>query len=110
MTTKSLLLTGALALASLTIANAKTYELIFSGPTQAGNVQMTAGEYKLKLDGSNAIFTNLETSKSYTIPVKVGHTQKKYDVTQTETTKAGSVESIKAIDLAGSDTQLQFSE
>ena len=68
MTTKSLLFIGTLALAS--IASAKSYDIVLSAPAKAGAVQLSAGEYSLKVQGSNAVFTNVDTGKSFTAPVK----------------------------------------
>ena len=53
MTTKSLLLVATLALAG--IASAKSYNITLSAPMKAGSVQLPAGEYSLKVQGSNAI-------------------------------------------------------
>ena len=64
MTTKSLLLIATLALAG--IANAKSYTITLSSPTKAGSVRLAAGEYSLKVQDSNAIFTNVQNGKTFT--------------------------------------------
>src|SRR5580704_6852308 len=79
MTTKSLLLIATLALAG--IANAKSYDIILSAPTKAGSVQLATGEYSLKVQGGNAIFTNVQTGKSFTTAVKVEDAGMKFGVT-----------------------------
>ena len=58
MTKRSLLLLGVLAMVTLPIASAKSYDIAFSGPTMVGNTQLPAGEYTLKVEGSNAVITN----------------------------------------------------
>jgi hypothetical protein len=68
MKTKSLLLIATLALAGM--ANAKSYTITLSAPATAGNVKMAAGEYSLKLQDNNAIFTNAQNGKTFTIAVK----------------------------------------
>ncbi|HTS32279.1 MAG TPA: hypothetical protein VMH81_40700 [Bryobacteraceae bacterium] len=110
MKLRSMLLTGALAFASLSIANAKSYHITLDESAQAGAVQLAAGEYKVKVDGSNAIFTNIDTGKSTSAPVKVENTGKKHDTTAVDTTKASGTNKLQAIELGGSDETLQFGE
>jgi len=105
---KKFMVVAAMALASLTVVSAKTYEIILSGPTKAGNVTLKAGQYKLKVDGSNAIFTDVNSSKSFTTPVKVENGDKKFDDTRVQSTKDGSTDKIEEIDLGGSKTKLGF--
>jgi hypothetical protein len=105
---KKFLVVAGLALSSLTILSAKTYEIVLSSPTKAGSVQLKPGQYKLKVDGSNATFTDLNTSKSYTTPVKVENGDKKFDDTRVQSTKDGDSEKINEIDLGGSKTKLGF--
>lgn len=99
---------AALAISSLTVVSAKTYEIILSGPTKAGNVTLKPGQYKLKVDGSNATFTEVNSSKSYTTPVKVETGDKKFDDTRVQSTKDGNTDKIEEIDLGGSKTKLGF--
>src|SRR5215475_494902 len=105
---KKILVVAALALSSLTIVSAKSYEIILSGPTKAGSLELKAGQYRLKVDGGNAIFTDINSAKSFTTPVKVETTEKKYDDTRVQTSKDGSVDKIEEIDLGGSKTKLGF--
>jgi hypothetical protein len=107
---KSLLMTGALALASLSIASAKTYHITLDEPTAAGTVQLAAGAYKVKVDGANAVFTNEDTGKSISAAVKVENTGKKHDVTAVNTTNATGTLKLQAIELGGSDETLEFGE
>ena len=108
MTTKSLLLIGTLALAS--IASAKSYDIILSSPAKAGNLQLGAGEYSLKVKGNTAVFTNVETGKSFTAAVKVQEGSKKFENTAVDTTTANGTDEIKSIELGGSNTQLELGE
>src|SRR5690349_8520770 len=105
---KRFLVVAAMAIASLTVVSAKTYEIVLSGPTKAGSVQLKAGQYKLKVEGANAVFTDVNSSKSFTTPVKVQNTDKKFDDTKVQTTKDGNVDRIDEIDLGGSKTKLGF--
>jgi hypothetical protein len=108
MTMKSILMVGVLALSTLSLASAKSYEITLSSPSKVGAMQLPAGSYKLQIDGSKATFTNLNTDKRVTADVKVDTVEKKYDVTAIDSTKSGDVEQINAIELGGSKTKLEF--
>lgn len=109
MTKQSLLFIGALALSTVAFAAPKSYSILLLTPTQAGNTQLAAGEYRVQVQGSNAVFTNRDNNHSFVAPVKVATTQK-HEVTAVETkTDAGSAH-ITAIDLGGSSETLQFGE
>jgi hypothetical protein len=109
MISKSLLLIGTLALAG--IANAKSYtNMIISTPTKAGSHQMAAGEYSLKVMGSIAIFTNVDTGKKFIAVVKVEDAGKKFDATEVDCTNENGMDQITSIDLGGSSTKLELGE
>jgi hypothetical protein len=99
---------AALAIASLTVVSAKTYQITLSSPTKAGSIQLKAGQYKLTVNGSNAIFTEVDSSKSFTTPVKVENVDTKFDDTRVQSTKEGDTDKIEEIDLGGSKTKLGF--
>jgi hypothetical protein len=105
---RKLFTVGILAVCSLTIASAKTYELTLSGVTKVGSVQLKPGQYTLKVTGTNAVFTEVETAKSFTTPVKVENTDKKFDTTQVNANKEGGTDVVKDIELGGSKTKLDF--
>jgi hypothetical protein len=108
MTKRSLLLLGVLAMSILSIASAKSYTVAFTSPVIVGNAQLPAGEYTLKVDGSNAVFTNVDSNKSVATPVKIENADKKFDVTSVETTQQGNASHIHGIQLGGSTTKLDF--
>jgi hypothetical protein len=110
MNTKSLLIAGALTLASFGIASAKSYDVIFSNPTMVGNTELKAGQYKLKVQGGQAVFTGAEDSKSVSVPVKIENNNSKFDETRVETTKQNGMDSIQVINLGGSATKLEFGQ
>src|SRR5260370_22366123 len=110
MNTKSLLLVGVLALSSLSIANAKSYHFILDTSAQAGTVMLTPGEYKVKVEGANAVFTNVRTDKAFTTPVKVDMAGKKHDATAVEIGVQNGSERIQSIELGGSRETLEFGE
>jgi len=108
MTAKSLLILGALGIASLGIASAKSYDITLSQPAMAGNTELKPGVYKVKVEGAQAVFTDVQSSKSWTAPVKIENSDKRFDTTRVETTNQGEMDHINAIDLAGSNTKLEF--
>ena len=110
MTIKNLLLTGALAVASLSIASAKSYDIVLANPTKVANLQLKAGEYKVKLEGTNAVFTAVESGKSFTAPAKLQTAAKKFDMTAVDTDKKTDADHISAIELGGTNTKIEFSE
>ena len=105
---KKILAISVIALSSLSIVCAKSYDIVLSNPTKAGNVQLKPGQYKLKIDGSNATFTEVDSSKSFTTTVKVETNQKKFDGTKVQSKKDGDVDRLEEIDLGGSTTKLSF--
>lgn len=110
MTVKSLLITGTLALASLSIASAKSYDIILSSPTKVTNVQLKPGEYKVQVQGSNAIFTDVESGKKFTAPAAMKTADKKFDVTAVDTDKKADADHMQAIELGGTNTKIEFNE
>ena len=105
---KKFLVVAGLALSSLTVVSAKTYDIVLSNPTKVGSVQLKPGQYKLKVDGANAVFTDATSSKSFTTPVKVENGDKKFDDTRVQSTKDAYGDRINEIDLGGSKTKLGF--
>jgi len=108
MNMKSTLIAGVLAIFTISLASAKTYDITLNSAAKVGGSQLAAGEYKLKLDGNKATFINLDSNRQVTADVKVDTADKKYDVTTIGTTKNADVEQINAIELGGSKTKLEF--
>jgi hypothetical protein len=104
---KSLVLGVVLSLSSLCFAGQKSYNVTFSAPATVSGVQLPAGEYKVKVDGANAIFTDSK-SKSVSAPVKVATGAKKFQYTAVDASKDGAVNKINAIEFGGSTTRLEF--
>lgn len=108
MKTKLFLAAGVVALSTLSFASAKTYEITLSSPSKAGSLQLKAGQYKLKVDGTNATFIGVDNAKSATTTVKVVPTDKKFETTVVDADKDGGTAVIKDIELGGSKTKLEF--
>ena len=108
MTKKSLLFVGVLAIFSLPILSAKSYGIGIASPTVVGNAQLPKGQYSLKVEGTNAVFTNLSSHKTFTTPVKIENGDAKYEVTMVETATQDGTQHIVDIQLGGSKTKLEF--
>ncbi len=96
-----------LALCSLGVLSAKSYDIVLSGPAKVGTLQLKPGQYHLKVNGTNAVFTDSKY-KNYTTPVKIEKAGKKFNDTRVQSTKDGDGDRVTQIDLGGSDTQLGF--
>jgi len=110
MTMKSIILTGALALSSIAFAGTKSYDIVLTGPVQAGSTQLKAGTYTVKLAGSFAVLTNTTTAKSFLASVTIENSAQLHERTKVETSKQGNTERIVTIDLGGSNETLDFGE
>ena len=106
----SLVLGVVLSLSSLCFAGQKSYDVIFSAPATVSGVKLAAGEYKVKVDGTNAVFTDAKSFKSVSTPVKVQTSEKKFQFTAVDATKADGVDKVNAIELGGSTTKLEFTK
>jgi hypothetical protein len=110
MTNKLPLLVGTLALSTIALAGPKSYDIVLLEPMKAGNAELVRGEYKVKVEGSTAVFTNTHTRQSLSVPVKVDNADQKFDVTAIDTSKQGNEQQIKSIQLGGSKTKLEFDQ
>jgi hypothetical protein len=110
MNAKSLLIVGAFTFASLGIASAKSYDITLNAPAMAGATELKPGEYKLKVEGSQAVFTDTENAKSVSVPVKVETGDKKFNYTSVESSNQDGMDQIKAIELGGSNTRLALGQ
>jgi hypothetical protein len=99
-----------MALSTLAMAGSKSYDVALSAPTKAGSVQLAPGDYKVKVDGSNAIFTDEHSGASFTVPVKVENAETKFSATTLDTKTQGSTTQIVTIGLGGSKVKLDFGQ
>jgi hypothetical protein len=74
----------------------------------AGATQLKPGEYRVKVEGSQAVFTDAQNTKlSVSVPVTVENSDRKFNSTAVETSNHGGMDNIQAIDLGGSNTRLK---
>jgi hypothetical protein len=106
---KKTLMIGVFALASLASAGGKTYNVTLSKPAKVGSLQLVAGNYELKVDGSNAVFTDAKRH-SFSTAVKVENGAKKFAYTAVDSTESGATELVHSITLGGSATKIEFGD
>jgi hypothetical protein len=110
MTSKLLLPVAALALATVSFASARTYNVVVSAPIKVGPVHLTPGQYRMTVEDADVVFTDLQTHKSVAVPVLIENAAKTYKSTEIDTAKQGGIEQIKVIELGGTNTKLEFGQ
>lgn len=105
---KSLFLAGALSLSAICFAGTKSYDVVLSTPAKVGSTVLAAGQYKLQVQGTNAVFTDTKTRKTFSAPVKVETGAKKHQFTAVDTAPDSGTDKITSIELGGSNTQIDF--
>jgi len=105
---KSLLIFGFVSLSSLALAGTKSYEIVLETPAKAGALQLPAGDYKVKVDGAKAVFTDTRTNKSVSTDIKLKTADRKFSHTAVDSSKDGNTDRIDAIELGGSNTEIDF--
>ena len=106
---KTFVLGVVLSLSSL-FAGQKSFDVVFSSPAKVAGQDLKAGTYKVKVDGNTAVFTDQNTQKTVTAPVKVGTGEKKFKFTAVDANKEGEVSNVNAIEVGGSTTRLEFAK
>ncbi len=109
MQVRSLLFAGALTFASVMLASAKTYDITIPAPVKAGAVELKPGVYKLKIEGSQAVFTDSH-DKSFSVPATVENADRKFGSTLLESASHDGVDTIQAIDLGDSNTRVKLGQ
>jgi len=89
---------------------AQNLDIVLSSPAKAGATELKPGDYKLKVEGSQAVFTDAQNAKSVSVPVKIENSDKKFDNTTVESTNQSGMDNIHAIDLGGSNTRLNLGQ
>lgn len=98
-----------LALVTVPLASAKTYNFTVNDPAQAGQAKLQAGRYKLQLEGSQVV---LKDSKGHQInaAAKVEPAKRKFDQTAIITSKQNGADRIDWIELGGTKDKVVFQQ
>jgi len=94
-------------LAGLPVASAKSFDVTIGEVSVVHNLRLKAGDYRLKLEGSNAIFTDAD-GNSFKTAVNVEQETKKFPDTEVLSTNDAGHERIEEIQLGGTKTKLKF--
>ncbi len=105
---KSVVLGALLSLSTLVFAGTKTVTVVFDQPATVGAVKLNPGEYKVKVDGANAVFTNTSNYKSVSTAVKVENADTKFKQTAVDSTNGAAGQTVQSISIGGTTTKLDF--
>jgi hypothetical protein len=97
-----------LALAGLSFAATKKYDVTFAAPAVLGPMEVESGHYKLTFDGSKVTLVSESTGKSFETTATVQTLGKKFDETTVESKKDGAKILVDEIQLGGTKTALDF--
>ena len=103
---KSFVLGVMLALSTLAFAGQKSFTVVFDKAATVGTVTLTPGEYKVKVDGTNAVFTNSSNFKSVSTAVKVENGEKKFKDTAVDSVTSASGQTVQSISVDRPDGTL----
>ena len=89
-------------------SKAKSYAFTVASDTKVGAVVLTRGEYKVKADGANAIFTKDGSGKTFEAPAKLEPTNENFSRTSLHLIEDGGENRLVSIELKGTQTLLKF--
>jgi hypothetical protein len=96
-----------IALLTISLVSAKTYSFTVSEPAQAGNTQLKAGEYSLKVDGEQVVLTD-NGGHRIDVTAKIEAADQKFDKTAICISSADGAKRIEWIHLGGSKMRVVF--
>jgi hypothetical protein len=96
-----------LALASVSLF-AKSYDLTFHNPAILGSVEVPAGQYQLKFEGSKVTLTNLNNGKKLDAIADVETVDKAFTETTVQSKKVEGKDMVDEIQIGGTKTALNF--
>src|SRR3978361_1577275 len=105
---KTLILVSVLSVFTISMAVAKSLEVSFASPTKVGSVELKAGDYRLNVDGTKAVFTDVSTLKTFKTNVKVENSDTKFNNTRVVTSTEGGSTVVKQIEIGGSKMKAVF--
>jgi hypothetical protein len=96
------------AVAGLSVAGAKSYDVTFTVPAMLGSVEVPAGKYQLKLDGSKVTLTNAISGKHVEADATVQEMPSKFGQTIVQSKRDGGKDMVDEIQLGGTKTAIDF--
>ena len=102
------LLSVGLASAGAATGKARSYQLSLNTAMKVDSQVLAAGDYKLKLEGSNAIFTKQSSKATFTVPAKLEAGNAKFDHTTILVDQDAGQSRITSIELGGGKDLLKL--
>jgi hypothetical protein len=103
------MLSASLINANAATEKARSYEVSLNAATKVGTQVLTAGDYKLKMEGANAVFTKENNNKAtFTVPAKLEAGNTKFDYTTINLTQDAGQPRITSIGLKGGNELLKL--
>ncbi len=94
--------------AGLSVAGAKSYDVTFNSPTVLGAMEVPAGQYQLKLDGSKVTLINPSSGKRVETDATVQAMPSKFAGTVVQSKHVDGKDLVDEIQLGGTKTALDF--
>jgi hypothetical protein len=98
----------AFALVGLSIASAKTYSITIGQTSVVAGTKLKPGNYKLKIEGSKAVFLDNRNETAAEAKATVENAPKKFDVTSVYSKRVGGETEIDSITLGGTHMKVDF--
>ena len=96
------------AVAGLSVAGAKSYDVTFGSPTVLGAVQVPAGQYQLKFEGSKVTLVNTSNGKRLEADATVQEMPTKFAETIVSSKHVDGKDLVDEIQIGGTKTALDF--
>ena len=87
---------------------ARSYEFSLNSATKVGTQVLTPGDYKVKVEGSNAIFTKESSKATFTTPAKLEAGNEKFDRTTVHVVDDSGQPRIVSVELKGGKDLLKL--
>jgi hypothetical protein len=87
---------------------ARSYEVSVTAPMKVGTQLLKPGDYKVKLDGSNAVFTRENGKVTITTPAKMVSGAERYGMTMMHEVQDGDDRRVTGIELKGTQDLMEF--
>jgi hypothetical protein len=103
-----LLSTGILGAADGGKAKSKSYSITVSNPIKVGSVTLKPGDYKVKLEGSEAVFLRVASNETFKVPAKIESSTDKYPKTALIQNTEGGQSKLVGLGLKGTSDVMKF--
>jgi hypothetical protein len=104
----SFFLASSLVLAGLSAAASRSCEILLAAPTQAGSILLQPGQYRVSVDGSEAVFQEVRSARSFRTAVRVEDSGAEFEKTRIRTSKNAGPRRVDVIEIEGSTTKIEF--